>query len=75
MLFAGSGRHSWLWTKATTIRNLSSNQYSDPIYMETFASPLGLQSIFGWPSGPATNPLRSEATYELLEYIIKTLYT
>ena len=33
--------------------------------LQSFTGPMYQQSIFGWPSGPATDPLRPEATYYL----------
>ena len=34
--------------------------------LQTFAGPLGQQPIFGWPSGPATDHVRSVAAHNLL---------
>ena len=33
--------------------------------LQTFAGPLSQQSIFGWPSGPATDLVQPEAAYSL----------
>ena len=33
---------------------------------QTFAGPLGQQSIFGWPSRSVTDPLRSATSHDLL---------
>ena len=40
--------------------------------LQTFAGPLGQQSIFCWPSGPATDLVRPEAVHNLLWPIATT---
>ena len=39
--------------------------------LQTFAGPLGQQAIFGWPRGPATDPVRPEAAHGLLSQCIE----
>ena len=53
--------HSHILATAATFRGL-----------QTFAGPLGQQSIFGCPTGSATDFVRPEAAYDLLLAMART---